>query len=212
VILSGLLEFGFFLNQYLAVADSARNASRFASDSKFDEVDNDPVCKDTKDFYRQTACLVVSELRLEQPSIVLCLPGVTSPPASHCPPAGGDYILMDDVIISVFSILRHPSVDIKRFPTDAGELGWSYVADKAGTSQSDGWRVYPHISRFTTTDIQNRLEPGAPNSSLVVVEVYYHYFQILALPWFTAIIPDPILLTTYATWPQSSAEPTDTPE
>jgi hypothetical protein len=213
ILLSGLFEFGFFLNQYLAVADSARNAARFASDSLYSTTDNISDCKLTHNFYRQTACLVIDELKGEQPTIVMCLPGVTSPPASHCPRSLG---MMDDVIISVFSITRHPALDIKRFPTDAGDMGWSYYADINGDAQGSG-RSYPHVSRFGTygassSDIEQLLESGAPNSSLVIVEVYYHNYQILALPWFTAFIPDPILLSSYASWPQSSAVPTDTPE
>ena len=35
IVLSGLLEFGFLLNDYLAMQDAARNAARFASDGLY---------------------------------------------------------------------------------------------------------------------------------------------------------------------------------
>jgi Flp pilus assembly protein TadG len=35
IVLSGLVEFGFMLNEYLALQDAARNAARFASDGLY---------------------------------------------------------------------------------------------------------------------------------------------------------------------------------
>jgi hypothetical protein len=212
IILTGVFEFGFLLNQFLSISDSTRNAARFASDSKYDQHDSITDCVGTgatKDFYRQTACLAISELALEQPTIVLCLPDANNANARYCPRGSADG--MDDIVISVFSITRHPALDILRFPSGTGEMGWSYYTDLNGDSQATA-RSYPHVSRFTSSDVAGMLESGGPNSSVVIVEIYYHYFQLLSLPWFTAFIPDPIMLTTYASWPQSSAEPTNTPE
>ena len=85
ILLSGLVEFGFILNEYLSVMDAARNAARFASDGlylQYDDVgttiDNmrryqcicegctgymdvngnwvDEEIAPTNHFYRQTAC------------------------------------------------------------------------------------------------------------------------------------------------------------
>lgn len=79
ILLSGLIEFGFILNEYLSLMDAARNAARFASDGLYYEHDNlvaeigsmddyNSVCQDTRHFYRQTACLVNQELRQEAPT------------------------------------------------------------------------------------------------------------------------------------------------
>jgi hypothetical protein len=210
IMLSGLLEMGFYLNQYLAVADSARNASRFASDDDPFHLDNDPDCGSTLDFYRKVACLAVQELSDEQPSIELCLPTIPPPAVSeHCPAASTD--LYDDVIVSVFSVaVDSPPLEIKRFPAGTGEMGWSFFADLNGFDQSDP-RTGTHASRITSTMIENRLRSGAPNAGLVVVEVNYHYYQILALPWFTAFVPDPIMTSSYAIWSASQAEPSEVP-
>src|SRR5436190_1893204 len=56
LMLTGLLEFGFALNQYLNALDAAREGARFASDG-------DPTGRDTltdcssADFYMQAACI-----------------------------------------------------------------------------------------------------------------------------------------------------------
>jgi hypothetical protein len=214
VVLSGMFEFGFLLNEYIAVQDSTRNAARFASDSDYTiPEDGNPDCTGsdaTTFFYRQTACLAKSELQMEQPTIVLCLVGTEST-AKQCPRASED--LMDDVIVSVFSIFDGVAT---RFPAGTGENGWSYYADINGISQGAA-RSPSHISNFTTTEIEtNRVISGLVKSSVVIVELRYHYYQVLALPWFKSDNPvsplhDPILFQAYASWPQSSAVPSDTP-
>jgi hypothetical protein len=209
ILLSGLFEFGFLFNSYLAVLDSARNASRFASDSQFDTWDDITDCSST-DFYRQTACLAVSELAASQPTIDLCLPGMVK---KHC--TGFDWDEMDDVIVSVFSILRTPSTEVKRFPEDLGgcvEYGWSYATDQSGLDQCGAHRYGMHVSKYPSAKIESLLATGAPNTGFVLVEINYHYWQMLSLPWFTQFVPDPINLNLYALWPLVSAEPTSTPK
>jgi hypothetical protein len=206
ILLSGLFEFGFIFMHYLAVLDSARNAARFSSDSQFDVVDADTNCATTLNFYRQTACMALDELAAEQPSIRLCLPGT---PVSHdCP---GDWDKMDDIIISVFSVLRNPSTAIARFPMSAGEMGWSFDADQSGKSQGDA-RDGMHISQFSSAKVISRLHANTPNTGYVLVEINYNYHQVLALPWFTQFVSDPVKFHLYAFWPLVSAEPTSTPK
>jgi len=207
ILLTGLFEFGFLFTQYLAVLDAARNAARFSSDTAFDTRDNDPNCSSTKDFYRQTACEAVIELANEEPTIQLCLPLMSGPPPRNCNPA--DPNTTDDVIISVFSLLRDPPGGIKRFPPEAPVHGWSYDADLLGMGQG-GARSGTHDTNFTTSMVLAMEQPGTPNTGYVLVEINYHYWQILAMPWFTAVINDPILLHLYAMWPCVSAEPTST--
>lgn len=207
ILLSGLFEFGFLFTHYLAVLDAARNAARFSSDSQYDIRDGVTNCHGaapTTDFYRQTACLALDELANEQPTITLCMPGT---PISH--DCSGNWDDMDDVIISVFSVLRKPSDAIVRFPSDAGDMGWSYDADLNFQAQGTV-RNGMHISNYTTGQILGMLQPGTPNTGYVLVEINYHYHQVLAMPWFTQFISDPIPLHIYAMWPLVSAEPTST--
>jgi hypothetical protein len=224
ILLSALFEFGFIFSSYLALIDSARNSARFSSDSQYDIPDDGKGCEEgeagTMYFYRQTACLALMELADEQPTIKLCLPGSADIP--NCDP--DDPGKTDDIIISVFSVLREERMegwytDIVRFP-DGNEQGWSFAADLSNQSQTDP-RSEMHISQFTNGRFKSMLykreDPvtheimDEPNSTgYLLVEVNYHYYQALALPWFTQFVPNPVLFRVYAIWPLTSAEPTST--
>jgi Flp pilus assembly protein TadG len=220
ILLSGLFEFGFIFNQYLAVLDAARNASRFSSDNDAFNRDTIERCSGagaTKDFYRQAACLAIEELALEQPTVTLCLP--TSPAGNHCTPT--DFDTLDDVIVSVFSVTKKgcPSVcpEVKRFPdfgsTTATDMGWSYAVDlrdHASQANQSASRSGMHVSSFTAAQITSQIRINAPNTGFVLVEIQYHYWQMLGLPWFTQFVGNPIPFHVYALWPLSSAEPTST--
>ena len=207
IVISSLIEFGFLLNEYLALQDAARNAARFQADGLYYATDTsatvndlcdddddgvfDPraCCSATRSFYRQGACLVVQELAQERPEISLDF-------------ANGD----DDVIISAYSIaqgfcggdscvtVRHPN----------GETGWSQADDRYHTGNNQ-------VSRLSTAEINSRLQSMAPSTGLVSVEVFYDYDQKLKLPWIRAFLGDPLLLHNYTIMPLVSAEPTPTP-
>ena len=51
------------------------------------------------------------------------------------------------------------------------------------------------------------LDPNAPNTAVVLVEVFYNYNQLLKLPWITAFVPDPQRLHSYTIIPVPAAEP-----
>lgn len=206
VVLSGLVEFGFMLNEYMAIQDAARNTARFQADGSFILIDNDHNCTSTRDFYRQAACLVNQELAQERPEIRLnfgnghddvivssfsiaqeyCTSPATFPPIPRVPPAPG---------LSCVTL---------RFPEAYGEAGWSAALDQTGTRNQS--------SRFTIADINERLDSMAPSTGLVLVEIFYDYDQKLNLPWITAFLADPVLLHNYTIMPLVSAEPTPTPE
>ncbi len=208
VVLSGLMEFGFLLNEYLALQDAARNAARFAADGMYNFRDNNHSCAPgtgTRDFFRQTSCLVYQELAQERPEIAL------------------DFTTgQDDIIISAFSIAEdyclspptyppnpcippNPGVSCvtARHPASAGEAGWSAALDATG--------VRNQSSHISTDQVNARLDSSAPSTGLVIVELYYTYDQKLKLPWITAFLDDPLLIHSYALMPLVSAEPTPTP-
>lgn len=101
----------------------------------------------------------------------------------------------DDVVISCFSVLNG-NVN-RRFPAGSGENGLALYGN--------------HISDFTSAEIDTMLDPAAPNAGLVMVEIFYDYNQILALPWITAFVPDPVTLHAYSIMPNANVEPTPTP-
>jgi hypothetical protein len=208
MVVSGLTEFGFMLNDYLALQDAARNAARFAADGMYNFRDNNYSCAagtGTRDFYRQVACLVNQELAQERPEIIIDL-------------GTGE----DDIVISAFSVAQdycqspatYPPVPrippnpgascvTMRHPQAEGEAGWSEALDSTG--------VRNQSSRIPTSDINARLDNAAPSTGFVSVEVFYTYEQKLKLPWITVFLDDPILLHNYALMPLVSAEPTPTP-
>jgi hypothetical protein len=218
ILLSGLIEFGFFLNEYLTIQDAIRNAARFSSDSDYLTVDSAAVgslcsssfpqrscCNVTLEIYRQTACLVTQELTLSAPDITLnCLePG----PNNTCiygvlDPFNGEDDQRDDILVSVFSVEQGGASRVKRF---GGADGWSYAQNYAG------YGVRNQVSRFNETTILNRLNAGAPNTGYILVEILYSYNQKLKLPWITAFVADPMVVHAYSIMPLVSAEPTPTP-
>jgi hypothetical protein len=105
----------------------------------------------------------------------------------------------NDIVISAFGIRNNagsPVVD-RRFPAGYGENGISLCNNR--------------VSEFTSAEIQARLDPVAPTSGLVMVEIFYDYHMVLALPWITAFVPNPIPLHAYTIMPNANVEPTATP-
>jgi hypothetical protein len=198
IMISGLIEFGFMLNYYLDLIDAAREATRWGAG-------DDPVH---------------------------CDPGVASPGDAFCtmaaPPnpwtwqntnfygrvcsiandsidvgSGGQIDLdatVDDIVISAFSVSG--GTVSQRFPPAMGENGYSCMRVLGGAG---------HDSQFTTAQVQALLIPGAPNTGVVMVEMWYDYNMILGLPWITAFVPNPVTLYAYSMMPNANVEPTPTP-
>ena len=197
VMLTGAVEFGTLLNQYTTVVDAARAGARFASnDEPFVRVVTAscpvPFCVSMNFFHNVDVIIEGAELgRNPAPPAVDRDKGALSPIRLH--PAEGD-----DVVVSVFSI--HDGT-VVRFP--AGEGGWSYY-------RSLGLGYPGQYSEFSSVELQSRLDSLAPDTGMVLVEIFYHYHQVLGF-WRILGIPDPILVHTYAIMPVSAAEPTPIP-
>ncbi len=104
----------------------------------------------------------------------------------------------DDIVISAFSILDNTV--LFRYPAGSGDSGLPLNNN--------------HVSEFTTADIDNMLVADlvdAPNTGMVLVEIFYDYNMILGLPWITAFVDDPITLHAYTIMPNINVEPTPTP-
>ncbi len=193
MLLSGLVEFGFLLNQYLNLLDGAREAARFASDG--DPFMRDPTNQNcsaslgaiTNDFYNQAACLA------EQVALPIRLDSAK-----------------DDVVISAFGVAN--GAVVARYPTNPQD-------PPTGTETPGEWHLFGYggacspmadncnPSKFSNARINSYLSNAAPNTGVLLVEIYYDYNQILALPWITAFVPDPIHVYTYAIMPLVAAEP-----
>ncbi len=100
----------------------------------------------------------------------------------------------DDVVVSVFSVAGPGQVN--RYPTSA-PTGHAWFNNDA--------------SDFTAADINSRLLYGAPNTGIILVEVFYDYHHVVGLPWVRLFLPDPVTLHAFTMMPTSAAEPTPTP-
>ena len=97
----------------------------------------------------------------------------------------------DDIVVTFFSVADGY---YKRFPDDKG---YSYYLNQ--------------VSSLSDTEIQSRLDSSAPPTGVILVEIYYHYPQVLKLPIFTVFVRDPMPLYVYAIMPLAAAEPLPTP-
>ncbi len=187
LIVSGLVEFGFWMLKYSNMVLATRNAARFALDNDYRFIDNrctparTAACADRavcgRDFYCKTAMIAIDTMNRYAPQIQL-------DPRT------------DDVVVSVFTLTEGRYVT-DRYPNNAG---WSYYGN--------------HRSRFSSADVQTLLQRQNVNNTsagYVLVEVYYNYHQVLGLPWLTAFVPDPLPLYSYTFMPLYSAAPTPTP-
>jgi hypothetical protein len=139
----------------------------------------------------------------------------------------------DDIIISVMSaawsaITRHNFADgwsLCGNYNDFVEFYWQndpnhpsdHLQSVPPSLADQNWYLCPaHASRLNDTAIIDRLDPDAPLSGLLLVEILYNYPQMLKLPVFSnlsffgvqfTIVPDPIPLYVYTIMPISSAEP-----
>lgn len=180
LLLLGTVEFGNLLNQYISLVDGVRAGARFGSNNDPFEQDNGSIdyTKINDTFYTSIDYVIDGESLPERPGAI------------------GPLILKktDQVMITFLSV-------------------------RGGTGQTKSLVTYPtwlkyktnphQVSKVVGTDIINSsLQKGSPNTGFLVVEIFYDYNQLLSMPIFTAIVPDPIPVHTYAIMPLSAAEPT----
>ncbi len=216
VILLGLVEVAFFMGRYLDVLDLTREAARFASgrvpylnngvDPRPASADYNCSTPDNFDFYYDTACI------FSPPETQACR-DVNNPFCNGFNSFITYNTATDDVVISVFTI---ESQEVKqRWPAPNGWWALSNVDSDAGHSdnfkrncQGDVIRTDPY---YTTSVVDNFLSASAsvtPKKGYVAVEVYYCYEQVLNLPFFTDIVPNPMQIHAYTFMPLPAAQPT----
>lgn len=189
LLFAGVVELGNLINIYLDIIDSAREAARYANAVSLYKVDPVSGAKYIgEDVYDKSAQVAWATLN---PACTLLLP--PKPGAANCPPNEMKIDFdpaTDDIVIS---ILSYDGSTLLRFPS----VGWS--------------RFGNHTSTVSDGDIIANLDPSAPNTGLVLVEVFYDYNQLLGMPFFTDVLPDPIPVHAFSIMPYPGAEPTPTP-
>ncbi len=189
IMISGVIELGFMLNYYLDLIDAARDIARFAAtiDPLLPD-DPDPAnrtCADTQYFYRLIACMMPTAGLVVSPT-PLQEQIVLNP-------------LTDDVVVSAFGITD----DTVRYRLPDAD-GWSWKEWSFGGGAN-------HVSSFSNADVEAMLDAANPARGAVLVEIYYDYHMVLALPWITAFVPNPVTLHAYTMMPNTFVEPTRTP-
>ncbi|HEX9798007.1 MAG TPA: TadE/TadG family type IV pilus assembly protein [Anaerolineales bacterium] len=193
VMLSGLIEFGFLLNDYLDLIDAAREVARFAADE-------DPL-------HDETGAWNTDPTNSPEPEGFYTRIWTNTDRAMTM---GGQLALnpaTDDVVVSLFSV-------------NFGTVSARYPLLQAGNGGENGWtRWGNHTSNFSSGAVQTIVTDsitsngGAlpPNTGVVMVEVFYDYNMLMGLPWITAFVPNPVTLHAYSFMPNSALEPTPTP-
>jgi Flp pilus assembly protein TadG len=178
IMISGLVEFGFLLNQYLDLTDAAREAARLAVDS---DIIHDPA----GNYYDPNDPFYVNLQDFTLDALARGSGGQVSLDSST----------NDNIIISSFEIVG--GVVHTRYPVSyPNGVSWN-----SGSTHTTGISTADVNARMSTlTDV--------PNSGLVLVEIYYEYNMILELPWITMFVPNPIMLHAYAFMPNASVAPT----
>jgi hypothetical protein len=240
LLLSGVVEYGFMLNQYLHVLDGSREAARYSASFTGFSTASDGVTIGS--YYYPPFYYVAAGKAAQTMDPVLLNPA--NP---------------DDIVISVFSL---DGTTVTRFPGNPNGLpgvdssGWSLCAhyganaDDANAKDGNGhatpyggfaayfptltppapvpselpassWGAGCHVrnSQFSIAAISSllgsvSLAPGEtvlPKTGAVLVEIFYNYPQLLKLPVLTSIVSDPIPLYVYSIMPLSSAQPTQVP-
>jgi hypothetical protein len=182
IMISGLIEFGFLLNYYLDLIDAAREAARWGAG-------DDPIHDDTSgayidpnpNFYGRVFAVARDSIDTGSGGQISLDP------------------LTDNVVVSAFGISG--GVVDERYPNVDGDLGRCFY----------NYPACNHNSDFTTAEVNALLDPSAPNTGIVLVEIWYDYHMILGLPWITLFVPDPVTLYAYSWMPNANAEPTPTP-
>lgn len=177
LLLTGMVEFGVLLNQYINIQDAARTAAREASVA-------DPLADPALFFNNEKGVPIVTINALKPLELDSTCPNPSAP--------GGPGNPCDDIVISVYSVTQGQAPKLLFNPPHA---------------------VYSNrTTQFTPAQLSARLDPSAPNTGLVVIEIYFSYPQMLKLPYLNVIVPDPIPLRVFSIMPLSAAEPTPTPK
>jgi Tfp pilus assembly protein PilE len=207
LLLAGVVEFGFLMNNYLHVLDGAREAARYSSSA----IAFDDSRSYIEEFYYYTAveaATTMTPVRLD--------------------PLNGDDIVISVLSVSGTTVVRNPTANgwsLCANYTDFVNYLWAHDANHptdplqsvpAALADENWYTCASNPSHLSDATIQSRLIADAPNAGVLLVEVLYNYSQILKLPVFShsefmgvdfSLIPDPMPLYVYSIMPLSSAEP-----
>ncbi len=228
LVLLGLVETAFFIARYLDVMDLTREAARSASlrDPKIGDayVLGTYQCNRSTpySFYYTAACVLAPPSGSASCTDPKFCGGLN--PLVYLDPT------IDDVVISVYTVKGHNNVEAAH-PAPDGY--WAFSDHDSNLTISENWKkdcqgnyytnppvdplvptsptVTPH-PHYTAASVHAELDADTSpmNKGYVGVEFYYCYKQVLALPFATLFIPDPMRIHAYTLMPLPAAQPTPT--
>lgn len=204
---AGVVELGNLLNQYITLVDGAREGARAGANA-------DPFLTIGQDDYNSTFYHNIDDIvegTYDCNGDNVADNGCNSTSAGNVElskPAMAPIVLDpandDDLVITVYSVTT--SGDAKRFPE---------FPDPDPQVTNNGWSRYGnHESEFDASNFDTILSGfvaqygAAPDTGMLVVEIFYHYQTILRMPIF---LPTTIPVHVYSIMPLTAAEPTPVP-
>ncbi|MBI3761297.1 MAG: pilus assembly protein [Chloroflexi bacterium] len=194
LLLGGLVEVGIFINRYLTLIDLTREAARFASNRDSFSTPGDSDCSTSGDlnFYYDTTCIFSSP----GPP-----PACSGWPDTFCNGFNPDLPLkpsQDDIVITVFSVNNNTVT--KAWPDPSGY--WALSGASNNWQYDCQGNIVTTQPFFSSADVNSFLPPNAPpDKAFVIVEAYYCYYQVLHLPIFYQVIPNPLKIHVYTVMP-----------
>jgi hypothetical protein len=191
MIFAGVVELGNLINVYLDIIDAGREAARNANTYDFlfiDESTVPPTVSEGVLVYNEAAKIAWNTMNTNCQGILQDRDVELIPPACNMRIPFDP--LADDIVISVIS---YNGISLNRSPVG----GWSRFGNKGST--------------VTDAEIMSHLDSSTPSTGIIMVEIFYNYHQLLGMPLFTDVIPDPIPVHTFSIMPYPSADPTPTP-
>ncbi len=187
ILFSGLIEFGFALNMYLDLVDTAREVARFTADANpFPEGEGLQASRYSEGFYLDASALADYTLGMAQ-QIELNTE-------------------TDDVVISIFQV-EGGQVRQDRIPPEFSDGR----IDNLSNGGEAGWRLHGNYkSRIGSADVQQRIDRMGeipPDTGVVLVELFYEYKMKMGFPWITAFVDNPVLMHAYTFAPNPAARP-----
>lgn len=191
ILAMGAVEFGYLLNQYITLVDGTRAGARYGSNQ-------DPYA--IKDLLTGNITYNYSYV---QPAFYTTIAEVVDNLSS-------DIDTDPDLYRGAISplILNHSTDEVMVYFLSIRE-GQTYETSEIWCQFNCS--AHPKSEAMVNANagfIHDSLSDKAPNTGIVIVELFYAYNQLLSLPIFTAFIPDPIQVHAYSIMPLSAAEPT----
>jgi hypothetical protein len=212
MMLAGVVEFGFMLNNYLHVLDGAREAARYSNSAYAYNLQTGTTIPEFYYYTAEQAANTMTPVQLD--------------------PTKGDDIVISVLSVAGTSVERHPSANGWSLCAHFSEFVnflWTHDPNHPvdplqsvpdGLADPNWYSCTAHTSRLINSDVQARLVSNAPNAGVLLVEIFYNYPQLLKLPVLTdndflgvhfSLLPDPMPVYVYTIMPISSAEPTQGP-